>query len=124
MPIVPGPNAPNIFATQLATLRAMVNDPAGDEQAFSDDEYATALDNFGADLNATAAYFWGLKASQYSDLVNVNESGSSRNLGDLYKNALELQKYYAGQVAGAVTATGGKRKTRIGQIVRTKVDST
>lgn len=39
--------------------------------------------------------YWTAKATSYSSLVNVSESGSSRNMGDLYKNALAISDRFA-----------------------------
>lgn len=54
----------------------------------------------GARLDASpspiglAAQIWREKAANYAALVNVSESGSSRSLGDLHKNALEMAKHF------------------------------
>jgi Cdc6-like AAA superfamily ATPase len=52
-------------------------------------------------IDATSIYrvasrIWNEKAASYASLVNVSESGSSRNMGDLHKNALAMAKYYKG----------------------------
>lgn len=39
--------------------------------------------------------YWTRKATTYSTMVNVSESGSSRNMGDLYKNALAIADRFA-----------------------------
>lgn len=48
----------------------------------------------GIDYNGTAATIWEEKAGYYSALVDVSESGSSRKMSDMYKNALALAKLY------------------------------
>jgi hypothetical protein len=48
----------------------------------------------GIDYNGTAASIWEEKAGYYSALVDVSESGSSRKMSDLYKNALAMAKLY------------------------------
>ena len=45
-----------------------------------------------ANLRVAAADIWGVKASSYSTMVDISESGSSRKMSDLLKNALLLQK--------------------------------
>ena len=46
--------------------------------------------------NAAAATIWGQKAAGYAELVNISEAGSSRSMGSLHQNALNMAKYYAG----------------------------
>lgn len=41
-----------------------------------------------------AAEIWAVKAGQSVGLVNVSESGSSRSLSDLLKQAKEMEAYY------------------------------
>lgn len=42
-------------------------------------------------LKMAASDIWGAKATTFSQLVDVSESGSSRKMSDLLKNALLLQ---------------------------------
>lgn len=55
------------------------------------------------DLDKAKAAIWSTKAGRYSALVNVSESGSSRNLGDLAKNALAMSKFWEGKVSTTET---------------------
>jgi hypothetical protein len=100
---------------QILTLRQMVNED--DECGGWDDEkLAAAID--GTDtLNAAAAQVWYLKAGQYASLVDVSESGSSRKLSDLRKNATEMGELYAGIDAGAIDTTTGPVIQRIRRTV-------
>lgn len=50
-------------------------------------------------VDTAAADIWEQKASGFSQLVNVSESGSSRAMGDLYKNALQMAAFYRGKDA-------------------------
>lgn len=62
---------------------------------------------------------WDAVAARYHALVNISESGSSRSMGDMHKNALSMAAAYRKQVADDVTvvvATGGRSGTR--RIVR------
>lgn len=45
-------------------------------------------------LNQAVAVVWREKAAATADLVTVSESGSSRSMGDLHKNALSMAAYY------------------------------
>jgi len=92
---------------EVAELRyktglAPTDDTYGDDAALSD-----LIDSEGS-VNAAAAQIWQWKAASYSTLVNTSESGSSRSMGDLYKNALGMAAFYSG---GATIAAGGKVAT-------------
>lgn len=71
------------------------------------------------DLNLVAAEAWTIRAGRYHALVNTSESGSSRSMGDLYKNALAMAAMYRGlydkENAPAESASG---RTRTGKVVR------
>lgn len=58
------------------------------------DEYSDVqiqeLLNDGKTVNEVSRDIWTSRAAQYSSMVNVSESGSSRSMGDLYKNALAM----------------------------------
>lgn len=62
----------------------------GQIQEYIDENTTTA----GIDYNGTAAQIWEEKAGYYSGLVDVQESGSSRKMSDLYKNALAMATLY------------------------------
>lgn len=44
----------------------------------------------GMSINDVSRAIWVKRAAKYSSLVDTSESGSSRKLGDLYKNALVM----------------------------------
>lgn len=60
-----------------------------------DDTQLSALID-ASSIFRVAERLWNEKAASYASLVNVSESGSSRNLGDAHKNALAMAKYYKG----------------------------
>lgn len=76
-------------ATQIEQLRRMINDTVTDDTTLG-----ARIDSFGGNLDATAADFWEEKAASYAAFVNVKEGSSSRDLGSLYKNAMEMAKFY------------------------------
>lgn len=78
----------------VANLRAAINEP-DDSNGWSDEELALLIDAEPT-LNAAAATAWVRKAGQLSSLVDVSESGSSRKLSDLYKNAMAMGAHYKG----------------------------
>jgi hypothetical protein len=98
-------------AEEITRLRSLTGDPTEDD--FSDYLLNTILDTLG-NMNRAASEVWGIRAARYSTLVNVSESGSTRNLGDLYKNAMAMKKHY--DDAGVEGVARGR--TRIGRIVR------
>lgn len=42
--------------------------------------------------------FWRYQSAQTAELVTVSESGSTRDIGSIHKNALEQLKYWEDQV--------------------------
>lgn len=43
--------------------------------------------------------WWSYRASSTAAFVNVSESGSSRSLSDIHRQALEMLKYWDGRIA-------------------------
>lgn len=54
------------------------------------DEQINAILESGVTVREFCYDFWTKEATQKADLVNISESGSSRNLGDLQKQALVI----------------------------------
>jgi hypothetical protein len=74
-------------------LRRMIGD-ATEPYTFSDeeiDEFLTATDG---DLRAAAATYWYGRSTEFSQMVDITEAGSSRKNSDLFKNALALAKQF------------------------------
>lgn len=73
---------------ERARLRVMVDEPTS--TTYDD----AALDAFildaGGSLNIAAASIWNEKAAKYASLVDVKEGSSSRSMGDLYRQALDM----------------------------------
>lgn len=95
-------------AEQLTELRDYVGEP-DQSDGWTDARLGTYADR-GPTLLDAAASIWAAKAAQYAKLVNVSESGSSRSLGDLQKNALAMAAYYRQQAKEATAplpTTGG-----------------
>lgn len=90
----------------IANLRDLINEP-DDTNGWTDDKLAAVIDG-AASVNTAAGKVWVLKAGQLATLVDVSESGSSRKLSDLRKNAMEMASYYSGLDGGeAVGPVGG-----------------
>lgn len=98
--------------TQIADLRKMVNEPT---TAVYSDQYLSDLLDASPNAEFAAASIWNQKAARFAELVNVKEGNSSRDLGDLYDQALSMSKHYS---EAASTLTGGSRKSRTRPIDR------
>jgi hypothetical protein len=78
----------------ILELRGFVAEP-DDTNGWSDAKLGLYLDE-AITVNSAAAQVWSVKAADFAGLVDVSESGSSRKLGDLYKNAKEMAGYFRG----------------------------
>lgn len=78
---------------EISALRPMIGDES-EPYKRTDEVLSAMIDEDGSNLNRTASRIHGFEAVRLSRLVNTSESGSSRAMGDLYKNALALSKYY------------------------------
>lgn len=74
------------------------------------------IDNNDSNLIAAAAQVWEIRAGKYHGLVNITESGSSRNMGDLHKNALAMAQTYRNQLVSTEAIATSRTRTR--RIVR------
>jgi hypothetical protein len=77
-------------ASEIAYVRQLINEP-DDSNGWTDVRIAEFIDNADT-TRLAAADIYGVKASSYEKLVDISESGSSRKMSDLLKNALLLQK--------------------------------
>lgn len=80
---------------ELNRLRRMTGETEN-IKGYTDTQIDVMLSQAGGDLNAVAAIIWGEKASDYADLVNISEAGSSRSNSDLFKHAREQADYFKG----------------------------
>jgi hypothetical protein len=75
---------------QLRRMAALdVNDPT-----YTDEVIDTYVSNLGS-LEAAAGAIWVEKAASAAVLVDTQESGSSRSMSQVQKNALNMQKHFA-----------------------------
>ncbi len=93
----------------IAALRKITDGAKG----YTDLELSSLLDA-GATEQQLAYRIWNEIAASTAQMVNVSESGSSRNLSDLHKNALTMASIYApGAVLQAeVTVKRSRRMVR------------
>jgi hypothetical protein len=64
---------------------------------YSDEQIADLLTARSGDTAAVAFDIWSYKASDAANLVDVSEAGSSRKFSDLYKQCLEMAKFWGDQ---------------------------
>lgn len=98
---------------QIAQLKLLI----GDTQ-LTDEQLGTIIDSENT-IQGAAAQAWQVTAATYADLVNISEAGSSRSLGQLHQNALDMAKYYRGLDSSTHDLPGAVRATHIRPIERT-----
>jgi len=97
----------------IDALRLLIGNPPN-EDPYTDSQLSARLDA-ASSPEALAAVIWRERAASYASLVNVAESGSSRSLGDLHKNALAMAVYFDKAQPGDSTVQVG---TRISKLTR------
>lgn len=101
-------------AEGIAAFRLLI-DEHDDKLPYTDAVLGERLDGSGSPY-ALAAEIWREKAASYAGLVNVSESGSSRNLGDLQRQALAMAAELTGSDPNASTTS--VRGTRMSRLTR------
>lgn len=81
-------------------------------EMFTDEQLGEVLDAFEGELedklDLAAAQVWEIRAGRYHTMVDISESGSSRKMSDLHKNALAMAAYYGKKATeDAVEEPGG-----------------
>lgn len=97
-------------AEAIASFRLLIAEP--DETTYTDAALSDILDA-ASSANGAAATIWTQKAAAASSFVNVSESGSSRSMGDLQKNALAMAKVFGDAVEADPGTSVGVRISRI-----------
>lgn len=98
-------------------LRRMTgeNDP---ESKYTNTDLDAYIAEANGSLQGAAALIWGEKASDYADLVNMSEAGSSRSNSDLFTHAKEQQAYFEGLAGTDVVTPTGMAPSTTRRIVR------
>lgn len=78
---------------QILTLRRKINE-LDDVEPYTDAVLGALIDAASGDTDVVASDVWAEKASQYAELVDISEAGSSRKNSQLYKNALEMASHF------------------------------
>lgn len=97
-------------AEEIAAFRLLI-DEANDALPYDDASLSLRLDD-ATSTEALAKQIWLEKAASYAALVNVSESGSSRSMSDLHKNALNMAKTF-GDVDPAGPSARGVRMQKL-----------
>jgi hypothetical protein len=105
------------MATQDAidAFRVLIGNPPN-EDPYLDSQLGARLDAASSPA-VLAGTIWRERAASFASLVNVSESGSSRSLGDLYKNALAMATSFESQAADSGTG-GSVRSVRVSKLSR------
>lgn len=101
-------------AEEIASLRLLIAETE-DDLPYSDEVLGERLDG-ATSLQGLAQSIWTEKAAAYAELVSTSESGSSRQLSDLHKNALAMASHFGSldpQAPGTGTAVRGTRMSRL-----------
>jgi hypothetical protein len=97
-------------ADEVLLLREYILEP-DDANGWTDERLGGYIDRAGS-VKGAAAEVWDVKAAEVSDLVNVSENGSSRNLSDLFKNAQAMAGRYRTLSGVEIAVTSGGPRTR------------
>lgn len=90
--------------TEIKRIKSLTDGADG----YTDSEISAEL-QAGVTVREFCYNFWSSKAAEYSSLVNVTESGSTRAMGDLYKNALAISDRFKPLDEQSGSAAGKKR---------------
>lgn len=100
-------------AEDIAELRRLTDEPT--QVTYTDEVLNVRLDAADS-MKLLAASIWREKASTLAGLADVREGNSSRNLSQLYKQALDVANSFTAEV-NAETG-GGRRPSRTRPIER------
>lgn len=103
-------------AEQIAAFRLLI-DEAEDAEPYSDLGLSLRLDG-ALSPQALAKEVWLEKAAKYASLVNVSESGSSRSMSDLHKNALAMAKGFGDADPNAPGTGAAARGVHMAKLTR------
>jgi len=89
------------------------------DTTYSDEQIADFLLARNGDTAAVAFDIWSYKASDAANLVDMDEAGSSRKFSALYKQCLEMARFWGEQSPEIIVITAqGRRGARTRDIVR------
>jgi hypothetical protein len=93
----------------VAFLRMMAGDriPTNKTEAdafFSNHDLQLILNEGGGDINSAASIAWRAKAAHYAELIDIDESGSSRALSQKFHQAQEMADNFAERAENVLEA--------------------
>ena len=99
---------------EVAAVLIVLSSDAEATEGFDESGIGAKLDA-GLTIASIASSFWRYKAAATSELVSVSESGSTRDLGSLHKNAIAMMEYWDKQVEKERAIADGEapKRTRI-----------
>jgi hypothetical protein len=106
-------------------LRQLIGEaipPGGSEEDtfFTEEEITELLERNNSVVQAAAAEGWAMKAADYVQFVDAEESGSIRRMSQLFRQAYQMAQYYAQKADAANTAAGAPRVVgRVAEILGT-----
>lgn len=100
---------------EIAKLRLLIGEPTA--EVYTDEDLGARLDTAEGDENKAAYGVWTEKAAAAAELVDISEGGSSRKMGDIYEQALDMARFFGGQVSGGVEPDA-PRYTRVSKLRR------
>lgn len=103
-------------AEQIAALRRLIAE--SDESTYTDQVLSDLIDASDGNLNTVAYEVWTEKAAAAANLVDVTEGGSSRKMGELHEQALNMAEMFRNRALEATTPPTGSTGVRIRRIVR------
>ncbi len=100
--------APELYLRQLIG-ESIPPDGTEEDTFFTDDEITALLERNNSIVQAAAAEGWAIKAADYVQLIDVEESGSVRRMSQLYRQAYQMATYYATKADAANSLDGVPR---------------
>lgn len=99
---------------EILAVQSVLSSDAEVTEGFDDEGIGVKLDS-GLTLASIASSFWRSKAAATSALVSVSESGSTRDLGSIHKNAIAMMDYWDKQVEKERAIADGEtpKRTRV-----------
>lgn len=94
----------SVLETDIAELRSMIGETALTDAQLAEIIVLDMGPDHLANLDKSASRVWRRKAAETADLTDTSESGSTRALSKLHKNALDMAAIYDARAAGAEAA--------------------
>lgn len=86
---------------QLTKLRLFIDDPAGNDEFFTNETLAVFITDAQDDLSAAAAELWKVKAARVSEWYTVNMDGNFMSREQVFDHCMKMSASYAN--SGSIT---------------------